>query len=175
MLLYEISSREVWDKAASDEIALKAWFDTHKKNYTWDEPRYKGMAYHVKTKEDVKAVKKCVKNLPFDQWAEALRSTFNPDSIIRIRVEKGIFKVGDNPTIDKMVFKQAVTASPDEKYPIDAVCGKKLKRPDDYTDVRQQVVEDLQDYLEQEWVASLRRRYQVEVNEEVLKTVNKHL
>lgn len=175
LLLYEISIREVWDKAASDEIALKAWFDTHKKNYTWDEPRYKGMAYHVKTKEDVKAVKKCVKNLPFDQWAEALRSTFNPDSIIRIRVEKGIFKVGDNPTIDKMVFKQAVTASSDEKYPIDAVCGKKLKRPDDYTDVRQQVVEDLQDYLEQEWVASLRRRYQVEVNEEVLKTVNKHL
>ena len=175
LLLYEISSREVWDKASQDEAALKAWFDTHKKSYAYSEPRYKGMAYHVKTKQDVKAVKNCVKNLPFDQWAEALRTTFNPDSIIRIRVEKGIFKPGDNATVDKMVFKQAVSATPDANYPIDAVYGKKVKRPDDYTDVRQQVVEDLQDYLEKEWVADLRRRYQVEVNKEVLKTVNKHL
>ena len=175
LLLYEISSREVWDKASQDEAALKAWFDTHKKNYAWKEPRYKGIAYHVKTKADVKAVKKCVKSLPFDQWTEALRTTFNPDSVIRIRVEKGIFKPGDNATIDKMVFKQNVSSTSDANYPIDAVFGKKVKRPDDYTDVRQQVVEDLQDYLEKEWVEDLRRRYQVEVNKEVLKTVNKHL
>ena len=175
LLLYEISTREVWDKASSDEAALKAWFDTHKKNYAWKEPRYKGIAYHVKTKQDVKAVKNCVKKLPFDQWNEALRTTFNPDSIIRIRVEKGIFKPGDNATIDKMVFKQNASAKVNPDYPIDAVFGKKVKRPDDYTDVRPQVVEDLQDYLEQEWVADLRRRYQVEVNKEVLKTVNKHL
>ena len=175
LLLYEISTREVWDKASSDEAALKAWFDTHKKNYAWKEPRYKGIAYHVKTKQDVKAVKNCVKKHPFDQWNEALRTTFNPDSIIRIRVEKGIFKPGDNATIDKMVFKQNASAKVNPDYPIDAVFGKKVKRPDDYTDVRPQVVEDLQDYLEQEWVADLRRRYQVEVNKEVLKTVNKHL
>jgi peptidyl-prolyl cis-trans isomerase SurA len=74
-----------------------------------------------------------------------------------------------------MVFKQTVSAKVNPDYPIDAVFGKKVKRPDDYTDVRPQVVEDLQDYLEQEWVADLRRRYQVEVNKEVLKTVNKHL
>ena len=179
LLLYEISSREVWDKASQDEVAIKAWFDTHKKNYVWKEPRYKGMAYHVKTKADVKAVKKCVKNLPFDQWTEALRTTFNPDSVIRIRVEKGIFKPGDNATIDKMVFKTSNASNTSDaslaNYPIDAVYGKKLKRPDNYQDVRQQVVEDLQDYLEKEWIADLRRRYQVEVNKEVLKTVNKHL
>ena len=81
----------------------------------------------------------------------------------------------DNATIDKMVFKQADQAEVNPDYPIDAVFGKKVKRPDDYNDVRPQVVEDLQDYLEQEWVADLRRRYQVEVNKEVLKTVNKHL
>jgi peptidyl-prolyl cis-trans isomerase SurA len=165
----------VWSKAQNDEIALKAWFDTHKKNYTWKEPRYRGIAYHVKDKKDIKAVKKCVKNLPFEQWTEALRTTFNPDSVIRIRVEKGLFKPGDNPTIDKMVFKQATAVVYDANYPIDAVLGKKLKRPDNYQDVRQQVVDDLQDYLEQEWVETLRQRYQVEVNQEVLKTVNKHL
>ena len=31
--------------------------------------------------------------LKFNQWADALRQTFNGDSIIRIRVEKGVFRV----------------------------------------------------------------------------------
>ena len=170
----EISSREVWEKATENEPALKAWFDNHRKDYAWKEPRYKGIAYHVKDKKDVKAVKNCVKNLPFDQWAEALRVTFNPDSVIRIRVEKGLFKPGDNATIDKMVFKRPVVDKPVEGYPIDAVYGKKLKKPNDYTDVRTQVVEDYQNYLESRWVADLRKRYPVIIHEEVLKTVNKH-
>ena len=177
LLLYEISNREVWEKASSDEGALKAWFDSHKKDYVWDQPRYKGIAYHVKDKKDIKAVKNCVKNLPFDQWAEALRNTFNPDSVIRIRVEKGVFKAGDNATIDRLVFKikDAPTSGLSNDYPYEAVYGKKQKKyPDDYTDVRSRVVEDYQTYLEQRWVASLRQRYPVVIHEEVLKTVNKH-
>lgn len=174
LLLYEISSREVWEKATENEATLKAWFDAHRKDYTWSQPRYKGIAYHVKDKKDVKAVKNCVKRLPFDQWAEALRTTFNPDSVIRIRVEKGLFKPGDNATVDRMVFKVSAEVKPLQDYPIDAVYGKKLKKPSDYTDVRAQVVEDYQNDLEHRWVASLRKRYPVVIHEEVLKTVNKH-
>lgn len=175
LLLYEISNREVWEKAAKDEIGLASYFKDHKKDYAWSEPRFKGIAYHVKNKADVKAVKNCVKKLPFDQWAEALRSTFNPDSIIRIRVEKGLFKPGDNPLVDKEIFKRNTTVVPVENYPIDAVYGKLLKKgPEDYTDVRGQVIADYQDMLEKAWVYDLRRRYPFTVNKEVLKTVNKH-
>ena len=174
LLLYEISNREVWEKATENEATLKAWFDAHRKDYKWSQPRYKGIAYHVKDKKDVKAVKNCVKRLPFNQWAEALRTTFNPDSVIRIRVEKGLFKPGDNATVDRMVFKVPAEVKPLQDYPIDAVYGKKLKKPSDYTDVRAQVVEDYQNDLERRWVASLRKRYPVVIHEEVLKTVNKH-
>lgn len=175
LLLYEISNQLVWDKAAKDEEGLAKYFKKHKKNYAWDEPRYKGMAYHVKEQGDVKAVADCVKKLKFDKWAEALRSTFNADSIIRIRVEKGIFKKGDNALIDSVVFKKDTTVTKVKDYPIDAVYGKVLKKgPEDYTDVRGQVVADYQEMLEKEWVARLRRQYTFEVNKDVLETVNKH-
>ena len=175
LLLYEISNQLVWDKAAKDEAGLAKYFKKHKKNYAWDEPRYKGMAYHVKEQGDVKAVADCVKKLKFDKWAEALRSTFNADSIIRIRVEKGIFKKGDNALIDSVVFKKDTTVTKVKDYPIDAVYGKVLKKgPEDYTDVRGQVVADYQEMLEKEWVARLRRQYTFEVNKDVLETVNKH-
>ena len=175
LLLYDISNLLVWDKAAKDEQALANYFKKHKKKYAWDEPRYKGMAYHVKDPADVKAVAKCVKKLKFDDWNEALRSTFNNDSILRIRVEKGLFKKGDNKLIDREVFKvKDVQVDSVKGFPIDAVYGKLLKKPQDYTDVRALVVTDLQDEMERAWVADLRKKYAVTVNEEVLKTVNKH-
>ena len=177
LLLYEISNREVWERAEKDETGLRAWFDAHKKDYAWQEPHYKGIAYHVKTKADVKAVKRSIKKVPFEQWAEVLRTTFNADSVIRVRVEKGIFKAGDNGTIDRLVFKLKQTTFDAENadYPIEAVYGKKQKKyPDDYTDVRGEVVADYQQMLELEWVKSLRQRYPVQINQEILKTVNRH-
>jgi len=181
LLLYEISKQVVWDKGSSDEAGLQAYFKDHQKDYAWSEPRYKGIAYHVKDKGDVKAVKKCVKKLPFDQWADKLRSTFNPDSVVRIRVEIGIFKPGDNALVDTEIFKTAPKDGANSKqaavlkdYPISAVYGKKLKRPENYTDVRGQVVSDYQDMLEKAWVYDLRQRYSFSVNKDVLKTVNRH-
>jgi peptidyl-prolyl cis-trans isomerase SurA len=174
LLLYEISNREVWEKGSKDEAGLANYFKKNKKKYTWDSPRFKGIAYHVKDQADVKAVKNSVKGLAFDKWAEKLRTTFNGDSVIRIRVEKGIFKVGDNKLVDKEVFKKDVEVTPTKDYPIDAVYGKVLKAPKEYTDVRGQVTADYQDKLEKEWVEQLRKRYTFTVNKDVLATVNKH-
>ncbi len=175
LLLYEISNRHVWEKAAKDEAGLKAYFEKNKSKYAWNTPRFKGMAYHVKTKDDIKAVKNSVKKIPFTDWADTLRKTFNNDSTIRIRVEKGIFKKGDNTLVDRDVFKQKVKTTPMKDYPFDATYGKILKKgPEEYTDVKGLVTADYQDMLEKEWVKELRKKYTVTVDKEVLKTVNNH-
>lgn len=174
LLLYEISNSTVWDKAAKDEVGLANYFNKNKKKYKWEQPRFKGIAYHVKDVADLKAVKAAVKNLPFDQWAEKLRTTFNNDSVLRIRVEKGIFKQGDNALVDREIFKKDTTVKQLKDYPYDAVFGKKLKAPQSYQDVRNLVLTDYQEQLEKEWVAGLRKKYAVKVDETVLKTVNKH-
>lgn len=172
LLLYEISNREVWEKGAKDEEGLEKFFLENKKKYSWDSPRFKGMVYHVKETADVKAVRNSVKKLPFKDWNEKLRTTFNGDSIIRIRVEKGIFKKGDNALVDSLVFKvKNVKAKKLTDYPIDAVYGKKLKAPKEMNDVRSLVTNDYQEFLERQWVAALRKKYSVEVYEEVVKSV----
>jgi len=175
LLLYEISNRLVWDKAAKDDKALAAYFAKNKKKYNWEQPRFKGIAYHVKSSADIAAVKKAVKGKPFTEWGDVLRTTFNADSVTRIRVEKGIFKQGDNALIDNRVFKKNVKVEPVKDYPIDATYGKVLKKgPQDFSDVKALVVADYQDLLEKEWVAQLRKKYKFVVNQDVLATVNKH-
>ena len=174
LLLFEISNREVWAKAQDDEKGLADYFKKNKKKYKWEQPRFKGIAYYTKEKKDVMAVRKAVRHLPFDQWTEKLRSTFNNDSILRVKVEKGIFKAGDNSLVDRNVFGKKVPLKPEKNFPYAATYGRRLKAPKDYRDVKAQVVADYQDELEKQWVERLRKQYAVTVNRSVLATVNKH-
>lgn len=174
LLLYEISTREVWDKAAKDTVGLEAYFKAHKSKYKWDEPRYRGVVYHCKDKGLVKDVRKLLKSVDEAQWIDTLRASFNQDSVKQIRVEKNLFKKGDNAFVDHLVFKEKKEPKPSEYYPYTAVYGKKLRKPKDWTDVRGEVVSDYQAACEAEFVRSLRETYKVEIYKEVLNTVNKH-
>ena len=173
LLLYEISNRLVWDKAAKDEAGLAAFFKKNRKRYAWTEPRFKGIAYNCKNAADVEAVKCSIKKVDFDDWAETLRKQFN-DSTLRIKVVKGIFKKGDNALVDREIFQVDTTYTAPKGYEHTAVFGKKLKAPKTYDDVRELVVADYQEYLEKQWIADLRKQYPVVLNEEALATVNKH-
>ena len=173
LLLYEISNRTVWDKAAKDEAGLAAYFKKNRKRYKWAKPRFKGIAYWEKEQGDVEAVKASLKKVPFEQWPEYLRKEFN-DSTIRIKVVKGIFREGDNALIDKVVFGKDTTVADVKDFPISATYGEKLKAPKTYNDVRELVVTDYQEQLEKAWIEALRKRYTVVLNKEVLSTVNKH-
>ena len=174
LLLYEISNRNVWEKASKDEAGLTKFFKKNKKKYAFDAPRFKGIAYRTKDAADIEAVKAAVKGLAFDKWNDKLRTTFNNDSVLRIRVEKGVFKKGDNSIVDKYEFKTDAEIKAMNGYPNTATYGKIIKAPEDYTDVKGLVVADYQEMLEKEWVAGLRKKYSVEVDKAVLATVNKH-
>ena len=176
LLLYEISNRTIWEPSANDSIGMKMYFEKNKKKYAWDEPRFKGIAYHTRAKSDIKAVKNSIKKVDFNKWTPILKETFNNDSILRIRAEKGLFKKGDNGLVDKLIFKQK-DAQPKtiDGYPYTDVFGKLLKKgPEDYTDVKNLVLTDFQETLEKEWVKDLRTKYKFSVNKDVLKTVNNH-
>ena len=174
LLLYEISNREVWDKASKDEEGLKAFFKKNKKKYKWDSPRFKGIAYYAKDYKDIAAVKKSLKGVSFDKWAEVLRSTFNSDSVLKIRVEKGLFKKGDNVLVDKYEFDVDTIPAEKKDYPYCATYGKMLKAPKEMSDVRSQVTSDYQDAMEKKWLQGLRKKFPVVVNKDVVATVNKH-
>jgi peptidyl-prolyl cis-trans isomerase SurA len=96
----------------------------------------------------------------------------NVDSVQYVRVERGLWKEGKNAAVDKYAFKNKTAEyTPTEEFPVVIPVGKVIKAPEEYTDVRGQVTTDYQDHLEKLWVQTLRDKYPVEVNEEVLKAL----
>ena len=169
ILLFDVSLREVWDKANKDTEGLAAFFKANKKNYTWDEPRFKGYMIYAKDEVSAKAAKQIIKTANPDSVMSYIDQRINVDSVTYVRIEKGLWTKGKNAAVDKYGFKNKETDyTPAEEFPIVVPVGKVIKAPQEYTDVRGQVTTDYQDHLEKLWVATLREKYPVVVNEDVL-------
>ena len=168
ILLFDVSLREVWDKANQDVEGLTAYFKANKKQYTWDEPRFKGCVIYAKNEVAAKSAKQIVKSANPDSVMSYLNQRVNVDSVMYARVERGLWKQGANGAVDKYGFKvKGAEYTPTEEYPIVLLVGKVIKSPVEYTDERGKVTTDYQDYLEKQWVAKLREKYPVVINQEV--------
>jgi len=174
ILLFEVSNREVWEKASKDTPGLSKYFDEHKSDYTWEKPHYKGRIVFCKDNATLAAAKSIVKKANIDSIDKYLRTRLN-DSIQYVKIEKGLYVQGDNKAIDDQIFKSKEKYVPTKEYPFFFVTGKLLKnKPEDYSDVRGLVTADYQEFLEREWIKALRAKYPVNVDQNVLKTVKKN-
>lgn len=172
ILLFEVSNKEVWEKAIKDKKGLEKYFKQNKKNYTWTEPRYKGFVVKCKDEATAAQLKKTIKNMNPDSVANYIRKQVNNDSVTFASVERGLWKQGENGYVDLTEFEVPnVEVTVDEELPITIVVGKMLKKPETYTDVRGTITADYQNYLEKKWIETLRNKYIVEINQEVLNSL----
>ncbi len=171
MLLFEISNREVWNKASIDTLGLEKFFKSHKKDFRWEEPRFKGCLIGCIDEATARDAKRLARSLPLDSISPVLLRTFNNDSIIAVRVDKGTYtRGGSNPMVNKVVFNQG-DWKPGDRFPIFFPIGKIMKQPKTANDVRGEVTAKYQDYLEAKWVESLKAKYPVVVHQEILESL----
>ena len=174
ILLFEVSLREVWDKAAKDTAGLEAFFKANKKKYTWAAPRWKGYLIQAKDKSSAKAAKAIIKSAAADSVQSYIAKRVNCDSVTYVKVQHGLWEKGKNAAIDKFGFKDKKAAyTPNEQMPEVICVGKKLKAPEVWSDEKGKVTTDYQDYLEAEWVKKLREKYEVKLNPEVWEKIKK--
>ncbi|MCX6308235.1 MAG: peptidylprolyl isomerase [Bacteroidia bacterium] len=77
ILLFEVSNREVWDKASQDTKGLEKYFKDSVAKYNWDKPRYKGFLISCANSEVASKAKKMIKKLATDSISIVLKRTFN--------------------------------------------------------------------------------------------------
>jgi len=173
LLLSLINQKEVLSKARTDRAGLSAYFSVHKKDYRWDRPRFRGVVLHTRDKKILSEAKKLLKKKPVNDWKTFLLEVYNAGVVQQIEVEQGLYKEGDNVYVDDRVFKKENAASP-ASYPFTALIGKKIKGPESYEEAPETLISDYESFLETQWIKRLHHTYRVEINEEVLKTVNNH-
>ncbi|MDE7126229.1 MAG: peptidylprolyl isomerase, partial [Muribaculaceae bacterium] len=88
ILLFDISNSRVWEKAASDEAALKEYFNSHRDRYTWSKPRYKGYVLYATSDSVMDAAKRVIASVGEDVSVDSLAHMLRPDFGKSIKIER---------------------------------------------------------------------------------------
>ncbi len=172
-LLFEVMSKEVWNKAKADNESLQKRFDANRAKYQWDEPRFKGVMICAKNDSilnEAMAAYQPIKYEPEDTITTALNKKFGRN----IKMLRMVAKKGDNEMVDYLAFNGRHVESAYQGYPVFRILfGKHLSQPEELSDVKGLVVSDSQEDLEQQWIEGLHKRYKVTIDKKVLNQLKK--
>ena len=158
--------------SSCSELELETYFEQHKEEYGCGMPHYQGAVIHCRDKKEAKRIKKYLKKYPEKLWMEAWKR-MPADVSSDCLMEVGLFPIGRNPYVDKLVFKCG-EFQPKEEYPYVWVLGRTLKKgPTSYKDVSEKLEKAYRKVKKEAEMKAFVQKYQVEINEEVLKTVNR--
>lgn len=167
MMLFEISNRRVWKAASKDTVGLENYFNEHRADYTWDEPRFKGIILSAKNDSVLDLVKADIQRMAADTLTEALHQKYGTD----IRMERMVVKKGENNLADYLAFHEGDKPERKGYESFMILEGGVIAQPEEMADVRGAVTSDYQDVLEQRWKEELAVKYPAKINQKVLKQV----
>jgi peptidyl-prolyl cis-trans isomerase SurA len=172
ILLYEIMSDKVWNKAIKDTSGLKTFFEGHNANYTWGK-RYNAYIYECSNEDISKKVAAMLKNDTIS--SRTVINTINKDSELNLRVRTGKFEVESTPYLKGHDLKKGVNPAYvfDGKYYIVKV--DEILEPTQKTmaEAKGAATSDYQTYLEKEWLTEIAKKHPIVIHEQVLYSLGK--
>lgn len=172
ILLYEISNRNVWDKAAKDTAGLEEYFQKNATKYKWDTPRFKGYVIFA-TSDSVLTealdYAQEISPMPHTDFVSQMRKKFGRD----IKIDRVIAAKGENAITDYLGFGAERPADkPNNRFTFySAFQGRVIDQPEEATDVRGKALTDYQSYLDAVWIAELHKKYKVKLDKKILKSI----
>ena len=171
-LFFDIMMREVWSNAQSDTAGQKTFYDQNKSKYKWN---YSADAVIFYCGDDATA-KTFSDQLVKDKskWKTVLENFSD-----KITSDSARFEVTKIPGAIKTTAKAGtitnIVKNKDDNSASFALLFKIYPLPAQKTfaDARGDVVSDFQDAIDKKWIAELKKKYPVKVNQEVLNTIAK--
>jgi len=157
ILLFDIMEKEVWNKASEDSVGQRKYFSANQQNYKAGE-RIKGDIYSATTKDHIDQLKLAIERGDSTKAAELI-------SNLKIKHESGLFEKNDRIVLTKVSWAPGLylTENNNVHYlvKIDTMVPPSNKT---FEEARPEVISDYQNFLEQQWIEQLKKKYPVKVN-----------
>lgn len=168
ILLYEISNRNVWNKATEDKEGLAEFFNANRDKYHWEQPKFKSFIVFASSDSVLNLALQYADSLSTDdpvKFTSDMRGRFGRD----VKVERVIAARGENAITDYLAFDGNKPDADNKSHwaAYAAYKGRIIDQPEEAADVRGAAVTDYQTELDRRWVAQLRDKYKVKVNRKV--------
>lgn len=171
ILLFDLTDQKVWSKAVKDTAGLRAFYEKNKNNYLWGE-RADVTTYRC---IDEKVAGEVRKMLAKKKSEKEIAETINKTSQLNVSIENVMYLKGENKNVDDN-WKEGLVAKDikddrDSKILVIRINKLLAKSPKALNEAKGSVTADFQVNLEKEWLAYLKNKYPVKIDEAVLSTI----
>ncbi len=158
LLLFNIKSNEVWNKAVRDTTGLRKFYEQNKEKYRIP-ARY--IIYVAQTKSK-KTAKKIQKEFKKEKDLEQLKKDFEGKGVVFKEIE--IEQPKESPYA-QLKTKKTVRIKKENQYLIYHLKKEERSRIPALEEIRGKVINDYQNYLEKQWVEKLKKEFPVKIEE----------
>ncbi|TXK72886.1 peptidylprolyl isomerase [Mesonia sp. K4-1] len=170
LLLFELMEDNIWQAAKEDSIALKRYYDQHKKSFV-KEKQYTLTMVSTDTKDMAKQVRKWMK----DEVAKEEIEKNAKEMGHTILFKSGEFKENNEALPTKIKDRKGVSKVYENNGVFLVLDIKNIEKEGikTYEEARGEVVSKYQQQLEKEWIENIRSKNNVTIHQEVLKSLEK--
>lgn len=170
ILLYEIMSDKVWNKAMTDTTGLKNYFEANKADYQWGE-RVQADIYECYTEEDALKTYDLLQNDTIT--SSDVTKKINGESELKIRHRSGKFDLEKTSYLKNQTLSKGLNKpfEVDGKYYVLNVEELLAPSQKKFSESKGAVTSNYQNNLEKEWLKELREKHTIEINSEELYSI----
>jgi peptidyl-prolyl cis-trans isomerase SurA len=169
-LLFEIMERNVWSKASADTVGLRAHYDANAGQYKWAASADVLIMNAVSEKLSQQALDSLKAGKNWHDLVDINQGELQGDSA---RFE--ITQIGGDENALPNSFSSVVRNADGTATFIQYFRHYPAGQQRSFEDARGMVINDYQNVLEKKWLAALKKKYPVRVNEVILKQIIKEI
>lgn len=173
LLLFDLMEKEIWEKSKTDTLGLEAFHKANTGKYLWKK-RYDVL---VISSTNVDFAKKAHKLVKQGKNVDDIKTALNTKGVINIMATSGVFEEGSEALPKTIPFSKGLSEVVKEGnyYYVVQVNDIKEAGPKLLEECKGRVINDYQQYLEENWVANLKQEFKVSVNKDVFEEVKKQI
>jgi peptidyl-prolyl cis-trans isomerase SurA len=171
-LFFEIMQREIWGKAQNDTVALEAYYDQNKTRYNWKKSA-DAIVFFCSDEGSEKALYDQVKKNP-SAW-----KTVSDGLAEKVVADSSRYELEQIPNAGTGSMQAGTITNPVKNKADGSVSFAYILKtyptnmPRNYSEAKGLVINDYQLELEKQWVAELKKKYPVKIDEKVFQQISK--
>lgn len=167
ILLYEIMTDKVWNKAMKDTVGLKNYFEQNRAKYVWGK-RVDALVYECASQKIADQVAKMIAVDTIN--SKHVLDVINKDSELNLRVRTNKFDLEQTAFLKDRTLTKGVNKSYEFEgkfivLKVNDIIEPSIKM---FTEAKGAVTSDYQNYLEMVWLQELNKKHTVKIYESVL-------
>jgi peptidyl-prolyl cis-trans isomerase SurA len=172
IILYEIMTDMIWNKAMQDTVGLKEFFNANRANYQFGD-RVDAIVYECYSQNIANQIFQMIQNDTVS--SKNVSDVINRESELNLRIKTNKFEKELTPFLSGQSLLKGINKPYilDDKYYVVKVHELIPPTPKELSEAKGPVTSDYQNFLERNWLKELRTKHPVKINKPVLYSLGK--